>query len=343
MGRISLAAFHTQIADGALQPIYVIDGEDDIGKGQAIEELIQSIDEGVQAFNVDRLDASGATSAAAREALLSELLTAARTLPMMAPRRLVVLQRADALLFPKGKKDDEEEGGLADKPEPPPRARKAAPAEDPIESYIQSPEPTTTVVFVTESLPMNRRIGKMLATQAVVTFGTEVSEGDAVRWVEGQARAAKVAIDAAAVRTLVARTGTNVVRLRSAVERLLLYAMGQSRISVEDVKQAVTAAPDTPENFGIANAIRRNDAAGALRELELALDSGAVPYFVLGQLRSAAEQLPAAHLTAAIDAVFRTDVALKSSGGDPRILLERLVVELATMGARVARGVRPRG
>jgi len=31
---------------------------------------------------------------------------------------------------------------------------------------------------------------------------------------------------------------------------------------------------------------------------------------------------------AAIEALFRTDLDLKSSGGDPRVLLERLVVEL---------------
>jgi DNA polymerase III delta subunit len=31
---------------------------------------------------------------------------------------------------------------------------------------------------------------------------------------------------------------------------------------------------------------------------------------------------------AAIEALFRTDLELKSSGGDPRVLLERLVVEL---------------
>jgi hypothetical protein len=33
---------------------------------------------------------------------------------------------------------------------------------------------------------------------------------------------------------------------------------------------------------------------------------------------------------AAVDALFRTDVDLKSSGGDPRVLLERLVVELSS-------------
>jgi hypothetical protein len=33
---------------------------------------------------------------------------------------------------------------------------------------------------------------------------------------------------------------------------------------------------------------------------------------------------------AAIDALFRTDLDLKTSGGDPRVLLERLVIELAS-------------
>jgi len=30
----------------------------------------------------------------------------------------------------------------------------------------------------------------------------------------------------------------------------------------------------------------------------------------------------------ALEAILRTDLALKSSGGDPRVLVERLVVEL---------------
>ena len=35
----------------------------------------------------------------------------------------------------------------------------------------------------------------------------------------------------------------------------------------------------------------------------------------------------------AIEAVFRTDLTLKRSGGDPRVLLERLVVELCGGGS----------
>jgi DNA polymerase-3 subunit delta len=341
MRQLRLDAFRTQIAEDALQPIYVLGGEDAIGKAAAVDELLDTVDEALRPFNVDRLDASNATNAAAREGLASELLAAARTLPMMAPRRIVILQRADALLFPKGKKD-EEEGGESETIDTPRRGKKGAANDDPIEAYVESPECRTTLVLVVESLPQNRRIGKLLAEKAVVvSFGTEMSEREAADWIERQARAATIAIDGAAVRALISRTGGNAVRLRSALERVLLYAMGQTKISADDVNQAIPASPDAPENFGIANAIRRSDAAGALRELHLALDAGGAPFYVLGQLRSAAEGFPSPRLRDAIEAVFRTDLALKSSGGEPRVLLERLVVELSTLG-KAERGVTPR-
>jgi DNA polymerase III delta subunit len=138
------------------------------------------------------------------------------------------------------------------------------------------------------------------------------------------------------VRALVHRAGADLVRLRSGLERVALYALGQPSIGADDVNQAVTAGPDAQNEFGVAKAIWRNDAKAALHELTLALDAGAVPVMMMGQLRAAAERLPAPRVRAGIDAVLRTDLALKSSGGDPRLLLERLVVELCEerVGAR---------
>jgi DNA polymerase III delta subunit len=115
---------------------------------------------------------------------------------------------------------------------------------------------------------------------------------------------------------------------------VVLYALGQATITVADVRESVPPGPETAADFGIANAIRDNDAAVALTQLAAALDSGAVPVMVLGQLRVAAERLPKPRVRAAVDALFRTDLALKSSGGDPRILLERLVVELCAEAPR---------
>jgi DNA polymerase III delta subunit len=147
--------------------------------------------------------------------------------------------------------------------------------------------------------------------------------------VKARAERDRIPLDASAVRALVDRAGVDMVRLRGGLERVALYAMGQSKITADDVKQVVSPAAEAAD-FGISNAIQRNDAAEALRELSLALEGGAPPFFVLGQLRTAAERMPAPRLKKSIDAVFRTDVALKSSAGDPKVLLERLVVELCT-------------
>ena len=62
--------------------------------------------------------------------------------------------------------------------------------------------------------------------------------------------------------------------------------------------------------------------------------TGACPFQILGQIGYAVRtppprgRFPARRVPAAVDALFRTDVAMKSSGGDPRVLLERLIVEL---------------
>jgi len=65
-----------------------------------------------------------------------------------------------------------------------------------------------------------------------------------------------------------------------------------------------------------------------------------VSYQILGQLAWFVRDKMAdpRRVPAAIEALFRTDLDLKSSGGDPRILLERLVVELCAPPARERAG-----
>ena len=78
--------------------------------------------------------------------------------------------------------------------------------------------------------------------------------------------------------------------------------------------------------------MERGQAADALRELRLRLEAGQTPFAILGQIawmvRDPRGRIPVHRVPAAVDALFRTDVAMKSSGGDTRVLLERLVAEL---------------
>ena len=130
------------------------------------------------------------------------------------------------------------------------------------------------------------------------------------------------------------RVGPDIARLRDAIERLTLFAEGQSELSEADVVEVVSPGA-AHDDWAVTNAIERGAVDVALRELGVTLESGAVPYQVLGQLAWVARsRIPAARSATAVDAVFRADRALKLSTGEPRILLERLVVELCGAGTR---------
>jgi DNA polymerase-3 subunit delta len=297
----------TQLKRGDAASLYVLVGADDAEKASVAAEFGDLVDEGLRAFNYDRLYGGDMS--------VADLLQAANTLPMMVPRRIVIVLEAEKLLAA------------------PKRESKAAEEEQRrLESFITDPPPHATVVFVAGGLDRRRRPVKLLLERATwVDCGTIEDAADAERWAKTRAAREGVTLDPGAVRVLVERGGNDLVRLRSALERVMLYALGQPTITADDVKQVVAPAPDAQEEFGIANAVQNGNAAAALRQLAAALEAGAAPYFLMGQLRWAAEKTPASRLRDAVDAVFRTDLALKSSGGDPRILLERLVVELAGM------------
>src|SRR6266550_9118326 len=276
MPLVTRVALKKQIAAGETGPIYLLIGDDDSEKSAVATEFTEMVDEGLRAFSVDRLFGAEMKTA-------DDLFDVAATLPMMAPRRIVIVFDAERLLIPRreGKAADEEQERL--------------------EAFVKSPPAHATIVLVCGPLDQRRRLVKLLLKEAlVVDCGTIADATDAERWVKARVERDRIPLDAAAVRTLVERAGIDIMRLRSGLERVALYAMGQSKITAEDVKQVVTQSGDAVD-FGIANAIQRNDASEALKELTLALEGGAPPFFLLGQLRSAAERMPRPRLKAAID------------------------------------------
>jgi len=144
-------------------------------------------------------------------------------------------------------------------------------------------------------------------------------------------------IEPAGARLLAERCGTDVKRLRNDVDRLLLYAMGQKTITSADAREIAGPAA-LQDDWAMPNAIESGNGGEALKQLALMLDAGAAPEKILGQLgwlvRAKFPAIAPRHLEAAVESVFRTDLALKRSAGDPRILLERLVVELCSRGIR---------
>jgi DNA polymerase III subunit delta len=316
------AAVRKQIAAGATDPLYFLQGEDDVEKLALAHEFEGLVDEGIRAFNVERIHAGDGASGDKLAAVAGSIVAAARTLPMMAPRRVVLVIQAEGLLVPKRESEA------------------ASRALDQLEELFTRPDKETTLVLVAGSVDKRSRMYKLLVKHAVlVECGTIESLADAERWVKNRVTAAGVEIEPAGARLLAERGGTDVKRLRNDVERLLLYALGQRTILLKDVREIVGPAV-LQDDWAMANAIEAGDPRSASRQLALMLDAGAPPEKILGQLgwlvRTKFPAQAPTRLRDAIEALLRTDLDLKRSGGDPRILLDRLVVELCAR-PRVAR------
>ena len=318
----SPAAILKQIASGRPHPVYLLQGEDDVEKSALAGEFADLVDEGLRAFNVERIHAGEMTTGDRLADGVASLLAAARTLPMMSPWRVILVLQAEVLLAPRRESEA------------------ATRALGQLETYLEAPEPQTVLVLVAAPLDKRSRLYKLLSKRAVIVeCGGIEDQADAERWVRTRVAAAKAEIDPAAARLLAARAGPDVKRLRGEVDRLLLYALGQKVITLDDVRQIAGPAA-LQDDWAMTNAIEQRNAADALRQLALMLDAGAPPEKILGQLgwvvRAKFPTIAPRDLPDAVEALFRTDLDLKRSAGEPRILLERLVVELCgVMRARL--------
>ena len=294
-----------QFSQGNPAAVYLIVGDDAVEMAETADAFEDAVEEGLRPFNVDRFDGGD------DKVTLGTVMEAARVLPMMAPRRVVIVRRAKDCLMPK------RESQAAEKDQ------------EAFEAYLSEPQPHATLVLVAGNLDKRRRLVKSLfAGAVVVTCGGVENLADAERWVRRRVAASGKTIAPAAAQLQAASTGPDLGRLRGDVERLLLFTAGQSAIALDDVR--ATAGPVTMhDDWAVARAIERRQADVALTELALAVESGAAPYMVLGQLAWVVRtKLSSDRLSAAVEALFRTDLDLKSSVGEPRVLLERLVMEL---------------
>jgi len=319
-------------------PVYLILGEDDAEMLRLAADFTALVEDELRAFNVERIYAGEKGNTA------SAIVEAARVLPMMSDRRVVIVLRGEKLLKPKRRGRSAELEASDDDSEEPPSDL------DALSEYVQSPVTSTTLVIVASDIDKSRRAGKAIVKHAVVVecWGLKTEKNprfldlrQAARIAEQLVRKALAEsgqqIDPAAARLVAERAGADIVRLRGDVERLLLYAAGKPKITVADV-QDVVGAETAQDDWAVTNAIQNRNTGEALRQLGLAMEAGAVPYMVLGQLawfvRDKLSGIDPRRVPSAVEALFRTDLDLKTSGGDPRVLLERLVIELCGGSAR---------
>jgi DNA polymerase III subunit delta len=281
---------------------------------------------------------------------VAEALDDAASLGLFASRRLLWLRNAEALL---PRRRASAAAADDDGTEPQTAGKHSVEA---ISYYFERPQPTSLVVFEATALDLGdrddvrkvERLEKLLPVPSVRL--DRLAAAPAARYLTEEARTRGFKLEPDAGRSLIEACAGDLARAVTELEKLMLYAAGKGAVTRADVEAMVT-----PESsfviWEISDAIGERDSQRALRLVQDMLRQDVPPLLmtslIAGQVRKllkakegSKEWLPPAvrdqarkftvpELTEALEKLFETDVALRSSPPDDRVVLEQLVLELA--------------
>ena len=167
-------------------------GPDGALKASLVAQLVDTIEPDFRPFNVDKLFPPDNREEARRQ--FWSVLQLARTLPMMAPRRVIVVAQAEKLM-PIFKAGDDEVPAPAEEPPGTKKPRKApvksagAAELEGLEEYLSNPSPDAVLVFVAGD-GLNRTLKPVkLLEQLATTVECDPLPGgrDATEWVMAEA------------------------------------------------------------------------------------------------------------------------------------------------------------
>jgi DNA polymerase-3 subunit delta len=289
--------------DGTPAPIVLFVSEEPLLLDRAVAAVREAaMPAALRGFNEELFDGKGLTA--------QRVLTAAKTLPMMAPRRLVWVRDLAAMAAA-------ELGGLVD--------------------YLAAPSPTT--IFLGTAGKIDKRI-KFWAAAAKAGVVDELARPrDVGGFVRDEAARRGVAIRPAAAARLAEVVGADLARLALSLEQLALYA-GDRPIEGDDVDDLIAETRERSV-FELTDAIGAGQRARAQAALASLLDQRQSPVGVVAMLARHVRQLGIC-VAAKAEGVPRGE--LPRLVGAPPFVVDNLTTQSAKLGpAYVARATRALG
>ncbi|MFO0573042.1 MAG: DNA polymerase III subunit delta [Polyangia bacterium] len=334
-----LEPLYSALQSGSPPPIVYLCGKEQFLVNRAVEAVKSAVlDQATRDFNYDVFQA--------KDAPVSKILAAARTLPMMARRRLVLVRDADEL-------DAAEMVQLG--------------------KYTEAPVPEACLCLVAEKADLRLRFFTQIKKQGLLLKLEPLSERQLPAFVESEARRLKVKLQPGAAARLADEIGADLGQLVDALGRLANYVAEGQPIKISDVEEVV-ATTRQHSVFELIDAVGAGDRAQALsllggmlaqrepalrllamlgrhvRQLwqtcdlvhgghggragaaEVASALGVMP-FVATKLLDQARRLSLRRVTAMHEAIYQVDRALKLSKLDDERLMEQLVLRLCAPAA----------
>ncbi len=320
-------------------PVHVLVGTETFLVERAVRLLREaSIGDGPAGFNDDVFHGRGLAA--------STISSAARTLPMMAQARFVLVRDAEAI---------------------------AAAELEGLVAYLEDPSPSTCLILVADKLDGRTRFAKTAKKQGVLTEAKELKGGAVRSFVVSEAKGRGHTMAGDAADAIVDALGSDLSAIDDALERLSLFVGEANPIDLGAVEACVTRVR-TETIWALVDAVSLRDARTALsaagslladrepplrilamvaRQLrmvakmrealaeglggpEAAKRAGAPP-FKARDLTEAARRFTMNDLRLAFDILAEADLALKGSKRPGPVVLEEALLRLCTPNARARR------
>lgn len=324
--------FQRSLQSGQVSPVYCLFGEETFLIEEAVQQLTEkALDGAPRDFNVDIFYGSDAEAATVRDAI--------EMLPMMAPRRVVILKEADKL----SAKDLEE-----------------------LLAIVEAPIDTATVIVVADKVDQRKKFFKLIESNGSLVKVDRVPEAQLPSWIRSLAQRQGKAITEDAVMLIAQMVGASLLDINNEIQKLAQYSGTKQTIDIEDVKSVVSHSR-LESVFGLTNALGERDRASSLIFLAQLLDHGesevgilalisrhirilllvkealrsglsraqissrvGVPTFFIQQYMDQAQRWSDEDLLMVHGACLEVDKALKSSPVSSHIWLENFIVKATT-------------
>lgn len=235
-------------------------------------------------------------------------------------------------------------------------------------SYLDSPVPETVFVMTAEKIDARRKVFQSIKKNGKVIEFKKLYDNQLPAYVKEFSQSLGITLTSGALILFCRRVGTHLTEVQGEMEKLLSY-LGERDIADEKDVAAVVSNTRVESVFDLTDALGRGDAATSLKLLHRILAEGEAPLMILAMItrhfrqmwkvseylaqKLSQNELPRRvgispfFLTGLIQQsrrynnddyrhIFRrflaTDLALKSSGSEPRLQLESLMLEIAGTG-----------
>ena len=237
------------MAVSQVKPIYLLRGGDEFLRDYHRRDIVHRA--------IGDADPQTCVSQFDSDAELADVLDELRTLPFLAPHRVVIISEGEAFI---------------------------AAWREALEGYLQAPSRTGTLVLMVHSIKSNERIFKLIVRIGEVLQCAIEDRQDLATWLGKSAGKRGKTIQPAACSLLERYVGRDLASLDSEMEKLSLYVGDRPQITVQDVTRLVNASVG-PGAFDLTNAITAGDMAGALKALDGMMVRRGEEFKTLGMLR----------------------------------------------------------